>query len=96
MFDEISLSDFIPWGVAAVFVACALGLLSKSRLRSWLICGWTLLPLFVVVTVFLFSPSVEGLLFLGLLLAAMLLPWAALTLFSYNLVRRVREIMADG
>jgi hypothetical protein len=96
MFDEVSLSDFIPWGVAAVIVACALGLLSKSRLRSWLIWSWTLLPLFVVSTVLLFSPSVEGLSFLGLLLAAMLLPWVALTVFSYNLVRRIREIMADG
>jgi hypothetical protein len=96
MFDELHLSDLIPWGVAAVVVACALGLLRRSSLRTWLICGWTLLPLLVVSTLFLFDPSVEGLSFLGLLLAGMLIPWAVLTVLSYNLVRRVREIMAGG
>jgi hypothetical protein len=45
LFDELVLSDLIPWGIAAVIVSGGLGLLRPSRLRSFMIWIWSLLPL---------------------------------------------------
>lgn len=98
MFDEILLSDLVPWAVAAVVVAAALGCLRRSRLRSGLIWTWSLIPIGFVALIALIAlvasdgDMASGLSFLAILLVAMLLPWAGLVLLSYNLVRRFREI----
>jgi hypothetical protein len=90
MFEELYLYEPVPWGIAAVVVAGGLGCLPKSWLRTLLIGCWTLLPVVLLIRGFLFLPSVAALPSLGLLLTATLLPWAALTLLSYNLVRCFR------
>ena len=94
MFDELVLSDLIPWGFAAVIVSGGAGFLRASRLRSLLIWTWSLLPLLLIGFIFLVNRSTDGWPFLMLLLAFLLLPWATLTTLSYNLVRRSREIKA--
>jgi hypothetical protein len=96
VFDELVLTDLIPWAVAAVTVAAALGSLRRSRLRMLLIWIWSLLPLLLVASVPVVSRSFDGWPFLILLLIALLLPWATLTILSYNLVRRFREIQAGS
>jgi hypothetical protein len=95
MFEELYLYEPVPRGIAAVVIAGGLGCLPKSRLRTLLVCGWTLLPVLLVIRGFLFFPSIAALPSLGLLLTATLLPWAALTLLSYNLVQRIRGIVAS-
>jgi hypothetical protein len=95
MFEELYLYHPIPWAIAAVVIACGLGFLPKSCLRKLLITGWTLLPVLLVIKGFLFFPSFAALPSLGLLLSATLLPWAALTLLSYNLVRQFTKINAS-
>ena len=98
MFDDLWLSDLLPWGIGAVIVAAAMGFLPKSRLRFWLATLWTLLPALLCFAALLISVAEDpgawsaALGFYGVFALITLPPWAALAGLSFNLVRRLREI----
>jgi hypothetical protein len=91
---DLALS-FAIWSAAvAAPVAFILGLLPRTKTRSWLIWVWAFLPLFICLLALIGQP--KGLaVFLALVLSAALPSWAGLSALFYNITIRVRHSMRE-
>lgn len=96
MFDDLTRSSLIYWGLAAVVVGTALGFLPRGRFRLGLIISWALLPVWLMMVVIVGGGADFATLTFGTVFLLFTLPtWGVLALLPFNLVRRVREIHAN-
>jgi hypothetical protein len=89
-FTDLMLEAFKWAAVAAAPVAAFIGLLRRSRLRSALIWGWAFLPLSVGIIIFIALPLLPAV-FLAILLAIQLLPWAVFSALAFVAVLWLRD-----
>jgi hypothetical protein len=99
MWDGLDLSTIICLATAAVAVGGGLGLLRQSKARTVMIAAWAALPAILVAWAISMAavdagqidlPASVG--FAAVFTMLLQPPWALLTLFPFNIVRRVREI----
>lgn len=88
--------SFAIWSAAiAAPVAFIIGLLPRTKTRTWLIWGWALLPVFFGLVALLVQPW--GLAaFAGVVLSAALPSWAGLSALIYNITIRARHRVIEN
>lgn len=97
MFDELYLSTLIHWAIAAALVGAALGFLPAGRLRLCLIAGWSLAPVWLLAALATLGQFSIGTLSFSFVFLMLVMPvWGLLTLLPFFIVRRVRNILAEG
>ena len=94
MWDELYLSDLLPWGCLAIVGGSGLGFLPRSQVREYLLCASCLLPIVFVFYVGSFLQVGDFLLaipFFVMLLVLLIPLWGGLALLGFNIVRKVLD-----
>lgn len=90
---KLALSSVYLAAMIAAPVAALLGLLPRSKMRSWLIWVLASLPMSIGLVLVLSQPI--GLApFLGIVVSAVLPSWAVFSLLSYILIALFRQFLA--
>jgi hypothetical protein len=90
---NLAISSAYFAAMVAAPVAALLGLLPRSKMRSWSIWLWASLPISIGLVVVMSQPIGLAPLW-GVLVSAVLPSWVAFSLLSYILIAGFRQFLA--